>query len=297
MKYIGIITAVLIISSCNILKKNNIKTKTLWVNSQKVDCTGKAPMKCLQTQEGEQLGSKWLNFYDDINGFTFTSGFIYKIEISETKLSKEDVPADGSSLRYDLVNVLEKYPDLKEDGIYAYIKTSLGDIVGRLYMNRAPLTVANFVGLAEGTLENKAKSLGTAFFDSLVFHRVIPDFMIQGGDPNGTGTGGPGYKFKNEIHPELSHSKPGIFSMANSGPNTNGSQFFITHKATPHLDGSYNVFGEVVMGQEIVTAIGNTPRNRRDKPNKPVYMSSVKIIRIGAAAKKFDANATFKIMH
>jgi len=120
--------------------------------------------------------------------------------------------------------------------------------------------------------------------------------MIQGGDPLGVGMGGPGYKFRNEIHPDLTHDKPGIFSMANSGPNTNGSQFFITHVATPWLDGNYNIFGNVIMGQEVVTAIGNTPRGQADKPKTPVYMTKVQIIRIGDKAKKFDANDTFKSM-
>ena len=126
-------------------------------------------------------------------------------------MPKEEVPADGSSIRYDLVKTLKKYPDLKEDGIYAYIQTNLGDIVGKLAMEKAPLTVANFVGLAEGTIKNTARAEGVPYFDSLTFHRVIPNFMIQGGDPSGTGGGGPGYKFKNEIHPDLRHSKAGIF--------------------------------------------------------------------------------------
>jgi peptidylprolyl isomerase len=138
--------------------------------------------------------------------------------------------------------------------------------------------------------------LGKNFYDSLTFHRVISNFMIQGGDPDGNGTGGPGYKFKNEIHPNLKHDKPGVFSMANSGPNTNGSQFFITHVATPWLDGQYNIFGQVIIGQDVVNAIGGVSKDRRNKPNSPIYMNKVSIIRIGEAAQKFDAPSTFKYM-
>ena len=293
MKKIGILMVVLVATSCSILKKDKVRTKTIWVNSQKVACEGVAPMQCLQVQESVELSTEWNNFYSNINGFDYAPGYIYQLEITETKLPKEEVPADGSSIRYDLVKTLKKYPDLKEDGIYAYIQTNLGDIVGKLAMEKAPLTVANFVGLAEGTIKNTARAEGLPYFDSLTFHRVIPNFMIQGGDPSGTGGGGPGYKFKNEIHPDLRHSKAGIFSMANAGPNTNGSQFFITHKATSYLDGNYNVFGEVVMGQDVVDAIGNVPRDRRDKPNTTVYMKSVRIIRVGVDAKNFDALATF----
>ena len=167
--------------------------------------------------------------------------------------------------------------------MYAYIKTSIGDIVGKLYMNRAPLTVANFVGLAEGTLENTARPIGTPFYDSLIFHRVIPGFMIQGGDPDGIGSGGPGYKFKNETCKELKHDKPGVFSMANSGPNTNGSQFFITHKATPWLDNVHSVFGSVIEGIEVLNTIEGED-----------VIEKITIIRIGNEAKKFDAVKIFK---
>jgi len=293
MKYFNLLIAVILFASCSIFKGKGPKTKTIWVNSEMVTCEGVATSQCLQVQSGKEVSDKWTNMSEPINGFEFKEGFRYKLEITETKL--KDVAADASSVRYDLVKILDKTPVLTEDGIYAYIQTSKGDIVGKLDFNRAPLTVANFVGLAEGTLQNGAKPLGIPFYDSLIFHRVIPNFMIQGGDPQGTGMGGPGYKFKNEIHPELKHDKPGVFSMANSGPNTNGSQFFITHKATPWLDGNYNIFGQVVMGQDVVTAIGNVPKGRGDRPNTPVYMT-VKIIRIGTAANKFNADATFKIM-
>ena len=242
-----------------------------------------------------EKATEWTTLNQKIEGFEATKGFLYQLEVSETQVPKEEQATDKPTTKLKLVNVQAKQPDLKEDGMYAYIKTSIGDIVGKLYINRAPLTVANFVGLAEGTLENTARPIGTPFYDSLIFHRVIPGFMIQGGDPDGMGSGGPGYKFKNEIHPELKHNKPGIFSMANSGPNTNGSQFFITHKATPWLDGAYNIFGEVVLGQNIVDAMGNVPRGRGDRPNDPIYMS-IKIIRVGDAAIKFNANSTFKIM-
>ena len=169
-----------------------------------------------------------------------------------------------------------------EDGMYAEMTTSKGVIILQLEFEKTPLTVANFVGLAEGAIENTAKKVGVPFYDSLKFHRVIKDFMIQGGDPLGNGSGGPGYKFKDEIVPELKHTGPGIFSMANAGPKTNGSQFFITHKATPWLDGRHTVFGHVIQGQDVVDAIVQGD-----------IIVSVKIIRKGKPAKKFDAVKTF----
>lgn len=171
------------------------------------------------------------------------------------------------------------------DGLYAKISTSKGDILIRLHYEKVPMTVANFVGLAEGKISNKAKPLGTPYYDGLKFHRVIKDFMIQGGDPSGNGTGGPGYAFKDEFDPELKHNGPGILSMANAGPNTNGSQFFITHKATPWLDNKHSVFGKVVEGQNVVDAIeqGDT-------------INSIIIIRMGSNAKKFKAEKVFKEM-
>jgi peptidyl-prolyl cis-trans isomerase A (cyclophilin A) len=165
-----------------------------------------------------------------------------------------------------------------EDGIYAKIKTSKGLITIKLEYEKAPMTVANFVGLAEGKVKNTAKPEGTPYFDGLSFHRVIADFMIQGGDPTGTGAGGPGYAFADEIHPDLKHTRPGTLSMANAGPATNGSQFFITHKETPWLDGRHAVFGYVVSGQEVVNAI-----QQGDK------MESVTIERVGKAAQAWDA--------
>jgi len=164
------------------------------------------------------------------------------------------------------------------DGLYANITTTKGVITIKLEYEKAPMTVANFVGLAEGTVKNTSKPEGTPYYDGITFHRVIADFMIQGGDPTGSGMGGPGYAFADEIHPELKHSRPGTLSMANSGPATNGSQFFITHKETGWLDGRHTVFGYVTAGQEVVDAI-----QQGDK------MITVRIERVGKAAKAWDA--------
>jgi peptidylprolyl isomerase len=164
------------------------------------------------------------------------------------------------------------------DGIYAKIKTNKGMITIKLEYEKAPMTVANFVGLAEGKVKNTAKPEGTPYYDGITFHRVIADFMIQGGDPTGTGSGGPGYAFADEIEPSLKHDRAGTLSMANAGPATNGSQFFITHKDTPWLDGRHAVFGYVTQGQEVVNAIA-----MGDK------MEKVTIERIGKAAQAWDA--------
>ena len=168
-------------------------------------------------------------------------------------------------------------------GTYAIFETSQGNIVIKLLDKEAPKTVENFVGLAEGTKEFTNEKTGKKekrpFYDGLVFHRVIPDFMIQGGCPQGSGMGGPGYKFADEFHPSLKHAKPGKLSMANSGPNTNGSQFFITVAPTPWLDNRHTIFGEVVEGQDVANKISTLPRDRNDRPNATVTINHVKIER------------------
>jgi peptidyl-prolyl cis-trans isomerase A (cyclophilin A) len=168
--------------------------------------------------------------------------------------------------------------------LYARFVTTEGAIVVRLEETRAPKTVQNFVGLAMGTQEwvhprTNQPQKGVSYFDNTVFHRVIPDFMIQAGDPLGQGTGGPGYKFEDEFHPELRHSGPGVLSMANAGPGTNGSQFFITERATPHLDNRHSVFGYVVAGLPVVKQIARVPTGPRDKPVKDVVLQRVEIFR------------------
>ncbi|EFW94089.1 Peptidylprolyl isomerase [Haladaptatus paucihalophilus DX253] len=168
------------------------------------------------------------------------------------------------------------------DDLTATLHTNHGDIEVRLFDERAPRTVGNFVGLATGEREWTDPQSGDRMtdqplYDDVLFHRVIDGFMIQGGDPTGTGRGGPGYQFDDEFHPELSHDGPGILSMANSGPNTNGSQFFITLDAQPHLDNRHAVFGEVIDGMDVVEEIGNVDTNPQDKPLDDVVLESVEI--------------------
>ncbi len=178
-------------------------------------------------------------------------------------------------------------PDTKkikmEDGIYAKFNTNKGEILVKLTHDKTPGTVGNFVALAEGDKENSAKGKGEPYYNGLKFHRVIPDFMVQGGCPQGTGTGDAGYKFDDEFHPELKHDTPGVLSMANAGPGTNGSQFFITHVPTPWLDNKHTVFGHVEAGQEVVDAIAQDD-----------VIESLEIVRVGDAAQKWDALKAFE---
>jgi peptidyl-prolyl cis-trans isomerase A (cyclophilin A) len=172
-----------------------------------------------------------------------------------------------------------------EPGTYANFDTTEGPFTIRLYDKEAPNTVANFVGLAEGTKEWRDPATGqkkkAPYYDGIIFHRVIEGFMIQGGDPLGQGTGGPGFTFADEFHPQRRHDRAGILSMANAGPNTNGSQFFITLGPTPHLDNRHSVFGEVVSGLDVVKRIGSVPTGQQDRPIKPVVMNKVSIERVG----------------
>jgi peptidyl-prolyl cis-trans isomerase A (cyclophilin A) len=168
--------------------------------------------------------------------------------------------------------------------VHAEFATTEGSFTVRLFDQEVPDTVANFVGLAEGTKEwthpgTQKKMTNAPFYEGIIFHRVIEGFMIQGGDPLGQGIGGPGYKFKDEFHPSLRHTKAGILSMANAGPNTNGSQFFITLGPTPHLDNRHSVFGEVTEGMDVIRRIGTTPTGRQDRPVKDVVINSIKITR------------------
>jgi len=167
----------------------------------------------------------------------------------------------------------------EKDGLYAQMNTNKGTILINLEFEKTPLTVTNFVGLAEGLINNEAKGAGEKYYDGLTFHRVIPDFMVQGGDPEGSGRGDPGYKFPDEFDASLTHDVPGILSMANSGPGTNGSQFFITHVATPWLDNKHTVFGKVLEGQDIVDSIAQGDS-----------IENLIILRVGAAAEAFVAN-------
>lgn len=170
-----------------------------------------------------------------------------------------------------------------QNGIYAKFNTDKGIIVIQLTYEKTPGTTANFAGLAEGSLDNIFRTRGNPYYDGLTFHRVIPDFMIQGGCPEGTGVGGPGYQFADEFHPDLKHDSPGTLSMANAGPGTNGSQFFITHEATPWLDGKHTVFGKLTEGQDVVNAI-----------EQGDVIKTIEIMRVGAEAENWDILNTFK---
>ena len=186
--------------------------------------------------------------------------------------------------------------DKLKDGLYAEIDTTKGTIVAQLEFEKTPLTVANFVGLAEGTRHysktggKPVDQKGEPYYNGILFHRVIKDFMIQTGCPEGTGRGGPGYRFPDEFDKSLRHSGAGILSMANAGPGTNGSQFFITHKATPHLDDRHSVFGKVIKGSEVVDAIAGVQVAAADRPVEDVSIKTVKIKRVGEKAKAFKGD-------
>ena len=182
-----------------------------------------------------------------------------------------------------------------KDGVYAVMDTTAGEIVIQLEYEKTPLTVASFVGLAEGTKHyskdgGKPSKQDKPFYEGVIFHRVIDGFMIQGGDPTGTGRGGPGYRFRDEFDPSLRHTGPGILSMANAGPGTNGSQFFITLVPTPHLNNRHSVFGHVVKGMDVVQKIGKTKTGAQNRPTTEQTIKSVKIVRVGDKAKAFKGD-------
>ncbi len=194
---------------------------------------------------------------------------------------------------YKKMNVdKETYANL-QDGLYANFQTTEGNMIVKFEDEKAPVTVANFIGLAEGKIPNKSKAKGIPFYDGTIFHRVIKDFMIQGGDPQGTGMGDPGYKFADEKN-DLKHTGKGILSMANSGPNTNGSQFFITEVATPWLDGKHTIFGKVVEGMNVIDKIANVEKGAQDKPKKDVVLEKVSVFSKGEQYKNYDAASTFE---
>jgi len=192
---------------------------------------------------------------------------------------KEGKVEDGKPTPQQAVEALKAGP-----GIFAVIDTSMGRIVTQLYPEVAPEGVANFTGLAEGTKEfldpMTRQPVKKNFYDGLTFHRVIPGFMIQGGCPLGSGTGGPGYRFKNEVSEKLQFDKPGRLAYANAGKDTNGSQFFITHAATPWLNGNYTIFGQTLQGQDVVDKIGSVEKGPNDRPVKPVMIDKISIVRI-----------------
>ncbi|MBF6611019.1 MAG: peptidylprolyl isomerase [Chryseobacterium sp.] len=185
----------------------------------------------------------------------------------------------------------QTYEGLQE-GLYANLQTTKGNMIVKLEDQKSPVTVANFVGLAEGKIDNKSKAKGVPFYDGTIFHRVIENFMIQGGDPQGTGMGDPGYKFEDEKN-DLKHDGKGVLSMANSGANTNGSQFFITQVPTPWLDGKHTIFGKVVNGIEVIDTIATVEKGAQDKPKTDIVLEKVSIFGKGDAYKEYDAAKIF----
>jgi len=211
------------------------------------------------------------------------------------KLTQQILPLFGLILLLSAGSCQGKYPELG-DGLFAEFATTKDTMVVQLFYDKAPLTVANFVGLAEGTHPKLADSLkGIPYYNGTTFHRVIDQFMIQGGDPTATGMGSPGYTFGDEFDATLKHDKPGVLSMANSGPATNGSQFFITEVPTPHLDNRHTVFGQVVKGLEVQDSISNVQvESGTNKPLEDVSIVSLNIIRQGSKAKRYDAAKTWE---
>ncbi len=210
------------------------------------------------------------------------------------KIFKHSIKIIAIALFATLISCGDRYPDL-EDGLYAEFVTSMDTMVVKLHYDKTPVTVANFVLLAEGNhpmVDSVFK--GKKFYNGLIFHRVMDNFMIQGGDPTGTGSGSPGYRFGDEFDETLKHDKPGVLSMANSGPNTNGSQFFITEKETPWLDNIHTVFGEVVLGLDVQDSISNVKVGPGNRPIKDVVIKEVNIIRKGYDARNFDALKTWE---
>jgi peptidyl-prolyl cis-trans isomerase A (cyclophilin A) len=214
-------------------------------------------------------------------------------KLNNMKLINKTLHLIALALLMSTSSCQDKYPDL-EDGLYAEIVTNKGTMVAKLEYEKTPVTVANFVALAEGNHPFvKEEYKGKKYYNGLTFHRVMDQFMIQGGDPTGTGSGDPGYKFSDEFHPDLIHNKPGILSMANSGPGTNGSQFFITEVPYPSLDFRHAVFGELVKGLDVQDSISNVKVDEMNKPIEPVIINEINIIRKGFDAKNFNAPKVF----